>query len=273
MKISELSEGPEREALVKQFGEDADVMQVAKGFIETKNKLSSTMRVPDSSDPPDRWNSLYDKLGRPESADKYELPDAPETLKPVIEQLRSVAYDKGLSQDQFAALATQAGAVSAEADKQLADARQEWESKIREKHGDTADQRLAEAQHSMEKILADDPMTAGIIKRFGLDKHPAIMDAFLKAGAAMSNDRVPGVGASPPQETHGPSPTDLYKEGMEVMRSDAYKSQNHPENKLAQARITEIVLALNHQGYDGFRDPRFRVNPTVTLPDGTRLIG
>ena len=260
--------------MVKQFGADADVLAIAKSLIATKGKLDGSRRVPEAGASSEEMSSFYNHLGRPASASEYQLPESSDTLKPVIEKLRDVAYDKGLSQDQFAALATQAGAVSAEADTQLQAARTAWEAKIKEQYGGKAEEKIQVAQSELQKLMADDPQSAEVFKRFGLDKHPAIVNAMLERNTAVSDDTTPGVGASPEQEAHGPSAVDLFKEGMEVMRSEAYKGgMRHPENRLAQARITEIVAHLHVMGYDGFKDPRFRASPTVTLPDGTRIIG
>lgn len=269
MKISDLQEGPEREAMIQQFGADADAIEVARSLINTKAKLSSTRRVPGDDAPAEDWGSFYNSMGRPETPDAYSLPEVPDTLKSTIESLRSVAHEKGLTQAQFEALAQTAGAEASQADAQLEQARKSWEDQVREQHGEKADDRIAKAKSAMDKLLADDPVAAAVVQRFGLDKHPAIMNTLLKAHNAMSDDATPGVGSSPPAEQTGPSPQELFKEGMEIMKSDAYKNQRSPENAMAQARMHDINATLVAMGFRrGVADQAFRSRPTVKLPDG-----
>lgn len=271
MKISELQEGPEREALISEFGADAEMMTVAKGFIETKRTLSSTRRLPGPDGTPEEYSSLYDHLGRPAGPDKYELPDAPDTLKPVLEKLRSVAYEKGLSQEQFAALASQAGAVSVEADTAVSAAKTAWEQSIREKFGDKADSKLEAADSRLQDLLASNPEAADVIRKTGMDRHPALVDLMLKVNNAMNEDTTPAAGSSPPAAA-GPSAKDLFTEGMSVMRTEAYKGgQRHPEYPLATARVTEILRDLTALGFDGFKDKRFHEKPKFQIPDASNL--
>lgn len=271
MKVSELQDSPEKEKIVAQFGPDADVQELAKSYLGAREKLTSTRRVPDQAAPQEEWSKFYDTLGRPEAPDRYEMPDAPESLKPTLEKLRQVAWEKGLTQDQFKALASQAGAVTVDANSRMAEARKEWEAKIREQHGPKADERLALADNALRSILGSDPRAQELMKQTGLDRNPALVNLLVKAGTAMTNDPTPG-GGSPPQNLAGPSPVDLFKEGVSIMGTDAFKKgDRHPENKLAQARLVEINLALQALGYRGLADPRFTKTPSVTLPSGVRI--
>lgn len=272
LKISDLQEGPEREALVQQFGEDADVMTLAKSFIDTKKKLSSTMRTPSADATPEERAKFYTHLGRPASPDAYELPDAPDAVRPVIEKLRAVAYEKGLTQEQFAALASQAGAVSAEANEQVAAARKAWEEKIREQHGEKANDRLSVAQKQLDDLLAGDEVGAQLIKNAGLDRHPALINLMLKVNNAMGEDSTPNMNASPPADTGGPSAMELRKEASQIMASESYKSgQRHPDNNLAISRLHEINAHLVQMGFKGIADPQLANRATVNLPGGRSL--
>src|SRR5947209_19762841 len=54
-----------------------DVGALAKGYIEGQKFVGGSIRLPNDKMKPEEtekaWNDIYGKLGRPESADKYDL--------------------------------------------------------------------------------------------------------------------------------------------------------------------------------------------------------
>jgi hypothetical protein len=267
-----LPDGPEREAVLKQFGEDADVNVLARSFLETRNKLTSTRRVPGEDATPDDWGKFYSSMGRPDSHEGYGIPEsANDTLRVTLESLRQVAHERGLTQSQWQSLADAAGTNAQERMQQVEAQRTEWESQTRNKLGDAADKRLELADHTLAKMMGDDPAVAQVLKETGLDRHPALVNVLLQAGDYMSEDSAP-VGASPAQPA-GPTPNELYIEAVDIMDSEEFKNKKHPKAALAEARFLEVLMTLKSLGYDqGINDPRFTTRPSAFLPDGTRFI-
>lgn len=267
-----LPEGPEREAVLRQFGDDADVSALAKGFVETKRMMSSTRRVPGEDASPEDWGSFYNSMGRPEKADGYAIPeDTPAGLKSTLEGLREVAHKNGVTDQMWRSLTEGASENARAQEQQLTDAKSKWEQSIKERYGDKADRNLELANQALEKIMAEDADAANLIRNTGLDKHPALMDMLVKAGEYMGEDSAP-VGGSP-AETPQNTPNDLYKEAIELMASEPYKNTRHPLAGQAQARFVEIAMTLKQMGYEaGINDPRFTTQAQAFLPDGTRLL-
>lgn len=269
-KIAEIMpEGPERDAVLREFGDDADVLKLAKGFIETKRRMSSTRRVPSADAPQEEWSSFYQAMGRPENAAGYSVPDAPDGLRTTLEGLRDVALRENLTKAQFEALANAAASSMNEQRGKLETVRKSWEEKLREQHGDKIDARLQDANEALEKLLSEDPEAAKLIRDSGLDRHPALANLLMKAGEFMDGDSAP-IGASP-ASSPGVSPRDLYVEAMAIMEDPAYKNKRHPLAAVKEGRFIEIVAHLDSMGYT-LNDPRFSDRPSVVMPDGTRIV-
>jgi hypothetical protein len=58
------------EESIKNF---KDVADLTKGFIETKKLVGNATKIPKADAKPEEWDAFHAKLGRPESADKYEI--------------------------------------------------------------------------------------------------------------------------------------------------------------------------------------------------------
>jgi hypothetical protein len=76
-----------KEAISEEFRSDPNIEKfteidaLAKSYINaTKMIGQDKVAVPNKNSTEDQWNEVYDKLGRPESADKYSLDIKSETM-------------------------------------------------------------------------------------------------------------------------------------------------------------------------------------------------
>ena len=81
-----------------------DVGGLAKSYIETKAKVGTMTTIPDGRSSEEAWNGLWNKLGRPESADRYEF-ELPEVQghtydEEYIEAFKASAHSLGLTTTQ-----------------------------------------------------------------------------------------------------------------------------------------------------------------------------
>jgi len=251
----------------KQFGPDADVEKLAKSFVDTKTLLSSTKRVPGQDATPDDWAKFHETMGRPPTADGYDLPSEPGSAKAILEALRPTAYQKGLSREQFASLAAQIASETGASQKKVEELASSWEKRFREANGDKADARLADAKATLDKLIAGDPTIKEALETTGLAKHPGILDAVLKVRSAMSDDKSP-FNATPAQPP-GPTPGELHQKGMAIMQSKEYTDVFHPMHEIAKGNLRQVMADLMAQGFSGLSDSRLIPRPTFRLPDGT----
>jgi hypothetical protein len=267
--VEVLADGPEKEAMVKQFGADADVAVLAKSFMETKAKLSSTGRVPGKDAKPEEWAEFYNAMGRPADPTGYDLPaEIPAAVRPLIESMRPIAHQSGIPREAFAKLAAELAGKAAASEKEVKALANEFEQRFRAANGDKAEAKMAEAKTVLERILASDPKAKEALDKSGLSSHPAIMEALLKVRSYVSDDRSPfGGGASTP----GPSADKLYEEGISITQTPEYKQTNHPKHAIVAKRLRQIQADLMSKGFTGLNDKRLLPSETFTLPDGTVL--
>lgn len=69
------------------------------------DKAGRTILAPKSDDDADGWNAVYNRLGRPESAEKYELPVPEGQDRSFAEAFAPVMFEAGLTTKQAKALA------------------------------------------------------------------------------------------------------------------------------------------------------------------------
>lgn len=91
-----------------------DIEALARGHVETKKLVGSKLSLPGEGAGEDEWGAFYNAIGRPESADKYEIKtielpvDAPEETRTALAEatkpFRELAHKLGLTGAQATAL-------------------------------------------------------------------------------------------------------------------------------------------------------------------------
>lgn len=82
-----------------------DINGVAKSLIEAQGYIGDSVRVPKEEATEEEWNKYFDKLGRPETSDKYlsdiKLPEGMDYNQDMLKDFQDLAHKLGLSQKQF----------------------------------------------------------------------------------------------------------------------------------------------------------------------------
>jgi len=154
-----------------------DVTSLAKSYLELQKMVGGSLRIPSKDASPeakqDFFNKLkdidgvilrddkdlYTKLGRPESADKYDidkiLPDNFKIkFKADIDTFKKVAFDLGLSNDQTKILIEKQLTVIEENNKKETEEKTKAEESLRKLWGQDYDNRLKAAKQ-VAKIYGD----------------------------------------------------------------------------------------------------------------------
>jgi hypothetical protein len=83
-----------------RFKTDADV---AKSYLEVEHAYRTNPRIPKKGEDKAQWDATWTALGRPESHDKYTLPEKG-MAKDLGLALRGTAWEYGVTQDAFVAM-------------------------------------------------------------------------------------------------------------------------------------------------------------------------
>ena len=239
-----------KEAISEEFRNDPNIEKfteidaLAKSYINATQMIGKDkVAVPNKNSTDDQWNEVYDKLGRPESADKYSL-NAKSEVVPIdeqaIKQFAENAHQLGLNNKQAQGIlefyknnmegtAQQAKidteTAQAQAEQQL---RQEWgrdfESKVK--------QAGALAKANMDANVLDMTLSNGT----RLGDHPEVIKGFAKIASMMQEDKIVATESENVDTTK-----DLESEISAIMndKSHPYHVKGHPDHdKSVQQMLT-----------------------------------
>ncbi|GAA0494768.1 hypothetical protein [Tatumella punctata] len=134
------------------------------------------------------WGNLWNKLGRPETADGYELPVPEGDDGAFAKQASEIMHQLGITKSQAQALAewnNNQMAAQAEAQTQQREKLQgDHLASIRKEWGANFDANAAIVRQA-EKAFAP-PEFSQMLRDSGLGNHPAVVGMFLKIGQSLS---------------------------------------------------------------------------------------
>ena len=230
-----------KEAISEEFRNDPNIEKfteidaLAKSYINATQMIGKDkVAVPNKNSTDDQWNEVYDKLGRPESADKYSL-NAKSEVVPIddnaIKQFAENAHQLGLNNKQAQGILEfyknnmEGMAKQAKVDTETAQAqstqqlRQEWGREF-----DTNIKKAgALAKANMNPEILDMQLKDGM----RLGDHPEIIKGFAKIAGMMSEDKI----VSTVSENVS-SNTDVETEISDIMnnKDGPYWNRSHPDH-------------------------------------------
>lgn len=221
--------------------------------------------LPGKDAKPEDWAAVWNKLGRPESPDKYDLSafKAPEGMPWNADGQKVMVgkmHELGLNQQQVQGMLTAYAGLQGEAwqgaQAGAAKAAETAQVELRKEWGADFDRQMDLANRAVREAFGGDLEAAKQIKladgTFLLD-NPALARAMAKMGATISEDGdlAGSRGNSGPGVVRNPAQA---KAEIERIRAEAatdpkhpYINRQHPEYKAMQTRMNELY-ALAHQG-------------------------
>jgi len=180
-----------------------DINGLAKSYISAQSMIGAEKIVlPKADAKPEEWDGVYSKLGRPESPDKYKLPDVQALNLPkdvgvdeqVAKNMLGVFHKAGLSQKQAETvyseyLKLQGGKV-AETLAAREKANTEAVEKLKGEWGQEYEERLNKANLAYSKF--QNPELEAVLDEYNLRNHPAMVKHFYDNYTKMSEDRADG---------------------------------------------------------------------------------
>ncbi len=191
---------------------------------------------------PEAMAPIWDKLGRPESPDKYNIEPykdmvKPEEIKPYLE----IAHKAGLSTQQFDAVfgtylndAAKAAQVMQEQQEQQVG---QWQAEVKKEFGAAYDDKLNFAKKAVESF----GLTDVIKENPTMFEHPAIIKAFVAIGEKTSEGMVLSNGSV----NHGKlapaeAQMELAKFNSDQNNINAMLDKSHPQHEFVMKKRSDL---------------------------------
>ena len=239
-----------KEAISEEFRDDPNIAKfteldaLAKSYINATRMIGQDkVAVPNQNSTDDQWSEVYDKLGRPESPDKYKLEINSESTQideGAIKSFAENAHQLGLNNKQAQGIleyyknSMEGTAQQERIDTETAQANAEAE--LRKEWGRSFDENIkkagAVAKANMNPEILDMELKDGT----RLGDHPAVIKGFANIANLMSEDKMIGTG-----EDNQTSGRDLDSEISSLVndRDGPYWNKSHPDHdKIVQQVFT-----------------------------------
>jgi len=173
-----------------------DVESLGKSYVELEGKLGRSIELPKDEADQESWSRVYERLGRPKTAEEYELAaiEDPSFRKALAER----GLKTGLNKRQLSEIA---GAIKEREEASTkaieAEAKSRYEqgtSKLKSKYGDKFDERTAQANKAFSKMFEGKSELFERLKKQGFDNDPDMVEAFADFYGVLAPDDNPIVG-------------------------------------------------------------------------------
>ena len=245
-----------KDSISQEFREDPNISKfteidaLAKSYINATRMIGQDkVAVPNQNSTDDQWSEVYDKLGRPESPDKYKL-DVKSEVVPLddgtIKSFAENAHKLGLNNKQAQGIldyyknSMEGSAQQAQIDTETAQANAEAE--LRKEWGRSFDENIkkagAVAKANMNPEILDMQLKDGT----RLGDHPSRMKGLANFANFMSEDKMIGTG-----EDNSTSGRDLESEISSLVndRDGPYWNKAHPEHDKVVQQVFTLRTMLN----------------------------
>ena len=224
-----------------------DVASLAKSMVHAQSMVGADkIAVPDKWADEDDWSQVYDKLGRPASAEEYglqfDVPDG-EADPALTGWFEETAHKIGLNTKQAQQLADSyieltGGMGQQEVDLEAAKAQATAE--LRQEYGAAFDDRLGKGNNFLGEFGADGLMELRLQDGTPLMNHPAFIRTVVNAAQyiheSVSEDKLIG-----DKDSNVVTPGEAQKQLEEVMRPDSpYWDSRHPQHDVYVQRALSI---------------------------------
>ena len=218
---------------------------LAKSYINAVSMIGTDkIPLPGKSATDEQWNEVYNKLGRPESADKYKLEfktDVAPVDENVIKGFAQNAHKLGLNNKQAQGIlefykSTLEGSAK-EMSVNMETAQADATNALRSEWGRAYDDNLRKAADVAQTYLEPELLDTQLRDGSRLGDNPKIIKAFANIANLLSEDKI--IGAEADNVLQG---RDIEKEIDELTtdKQGAYWNKNHPSHN----KVVNQVLSL-----------------------------
>jgi hypothetical protein len=239
-----------KETISEEFRKDPNIAKfteidaLAKSYINATRMIGSDkVIVPNQNSNEDHWNEVYDKLGRPQSPDKYKFEIKSDVVpfeETSIKQFAENAHKLGLNNKQAQGILefyknnVEQSAKQSQIDIETSQAQSQQQ--LRQEWGRAYDEKLTKAksiaQANFSKELLNTQLNDGTV----LGDNPEIIKGFANIANLLSEDKI--ISTESESVNQG---RDIQTEISKIMddKSGPYWNKSHPDHsKMVQQMFT-----------------------------------
>lgn len=227
------------------LGSIMDIASLAKSYVHGQKMIGrDKIVIPDKFATDDDWKKVYQKLGLPESVDKYEF-KAPESVDPdFLKGFKEVAVNNGILPKQAEKLFEfYDKQVSKLNENQEAMAKKNYEDAVnglKQEWGQAYGRKLQAASGVFNKL--SDENTKKFFTESGFGNNPTVIKLFANIAEQLGEDKF--IDASN-QGSLGLTPQEAQIKINEIFgnKDHPYFNKNHPSHKDAIAEVSKLFDA------------------------------
>jgi len=245
-----------KETISEEFRNDPNISKfteidaLAKSYINATRMIGQDkVAVPNENSTEDQWNEVYGKLGRPESADKYQLEVQSETApldESAIKQFAENAHQLGLNNKQaqgileFYKNSMEGSVQQARVDTETAQANAEQE--LRKEWGRSYDENIKKAGAIAKANMSEDILNMELKDGTRIGDHPSVIKGFASIANLMSEDKL--VSTESENVDRG---TDYEAEISKLVndRDGPYWNKAHPDHDKVVQQVFTLRTMVN----------------------------
>ena len=227
-----------------------EIDALAKSYINaTKMIGQDKLVIPNNNSTEDQWNEVYEKLGRPESADKYALDAKSETVSMDENAVKSFAeqsHKLGLNNKQAQGILEfyknnmEGTAQQSKIDTETAQSQSEQE--LRQEWGRDFEGKVKQAGALAKANINPEVLDMTLSNGTRLGDHPEIIKGFAKIAGMMSEDKILST-----ESENVDTVKDLESEIAAISsdRNGPYWNKSHPDHDKAVQQVYTLREMLN----------------------------
>ena len=227
-----------------------DISSLAKSYIHAQRLVGADkIPVPNKFATEKDWDAVYEKLGRPKTADeyKYNLSEDQKVDTEALKNFSSQAHKLGLLPTQAQGMVNYYNEMVG---KQLADAesistsqREKAMTELKTEWGQAYDQKLQKANTVVSSVFPKGIMSINLEDGTKLGDHSEVIKAFAALGEKMGEDDI--------IKSDGPvymTPKEIEKQIGELQQTgSAYWDKNHPNHDTAVQEVQTLIQKKNNE--------------------------
>ena len=239
-----------KEAISQEFRNDPNIEKfteidaLAKSYINATQMIGKDkVAVPNKNSTEEQWNEVFDKLGRPASADKYTL-DVKSDVVPLnegdVKQFAENAHKLGLSNKQaqgvleFYKNNMESNAHQSKVDTETSQA--QAEQQLRKEWGRDFEANVKRAGALAKANLNTEILDLELKNGMRVGDHPEMIKGFAKIASLLTEDKIMS-----PEDENASKTSDIESEISSIMdnKDGPYWNKQHPDHdKMVQQVYT-----------------------------------